>query len=302
MRLFFCFLFTLCLVEAKAQYFDTVHLYYDIGAYQLSDKQKAILDELYHQYPERKLLIYSYADYLGKEQPNYQLSDKRALQVKQYFLAKGMPEQHMLEVSGLGQIAATKDLQTQGDAQSRRTDIFIRRERTETIATTPVRKEAAPVAQKNNQGALPVVQAPEHVTENTPPLVTKIDISTLKEQDVLRLEHIEFWPGSTRIMAKSYAEVENLYHFMDSNPKVRICLEGHICCCVYPDGFFDDTPTWGLSVDRAKTIYEHLITRGIEADRMQYKGFGRTRPIRDNERTVEEGQVNRRVEVRILAK
>jgi flagellar motor protein MotB len=71
---------------------------------------------------------------------------------------------------------------------------------------------------------------------------------------------------------------------------------------VYPDGFFNNTPTWGLSVDRAFKVYKHLVDRGIAPERMQYEGFGRTKPIRDNEKTSEEGQVNRRVEIRILEK
>jgi outer membrane protein OmpA-like peptidoglycan-associated protein len=54
-----------------------------------------------------------------------------------------------------------------------------------------------------------------------------------------------------------------------------------------------------LSVQRAKRMVDELVKRGISADRFLYKGWGGTRPLRDN--ATEEGRAqNRRVEITIL--
>jgi len=271
---------------ARAQYFDTLQLHYAIGASWPDAAGQQALDSVARHLGSRKLLIYSYADYLGSERQNQHLSDARAEKVKQYLLKAGMAPGQIMECTGLGQIPGQGG--SSGDPESRRTDVFIRRD--------------AAGAKKLPQ---PVMQQKQPAGRRTIPdssRITPIIIDSLKVNETLRLNNIEFYPGSEQVLPSGYSELENLYNVLYDNPRLKIRLEGHVCCCVYPDGFFENTPTWGLSVARARVVYQHLVNRGIDAGRMEYKGFGRTRPIRDHERTVEEGQVNRRVEVRILEK
>lgn len=281
-----------CSIKGYAQYFDTIHIRYDIGIPTLQPSDKRMLDSLVRHIRNRKLLIYSYADYLGTESPNQHLSDSRALEVKRYLLQRGIKPKQIMVCTGLGEVSGQGG--PEGNPRNRRTDIFIRK----------VKKPPPPVAKAKPsriKPAKPKVIMPPAKKESKPKF-TKIDIKRLKVNTTIRLKHIRFYTGKAVVMPGSSGEMENLYKVMTDNPNLKIKLEGHVCCCVYPDGFFKNTPTWGLSVDRAKMIYQYLIDRGIAAERMQYEGFGRTRPIRDNERTQEEGEVNRRVEVRILAK
>jgi outer membrane protein OmpA-like peptidoglycan-associated protein len=274
-------------LAADAQYFDTLHIRYAIGVSVLQKPDLKLLDSLAHTVGDRKLLIYSYADYLGSEKPNQHLSDNRALAVKDYLLQQGVKPEQVMECTGLGRVAGSGG--TAGDPLNRRTDIFIRKsqEAPAPVAATPPPAEVPPARLR---------YVPDEAK------VTKIDIGNLKVNETIRLENISFVPGQAIIRPVSYPEVANLYNVMADNPSLRIRLEGHVCCCVYPDGYFEDTPTWGLSVERAYVLYRHLIERGIAPTRMQYKGFGRTKPIMENETTSEEGQINRRVEVRILSK
>lgn len=303
MRHLFLLLFICCGTSATAQYFDTLHLHYKIGESTLHAEHTRLLDSLAKHAALQKLLIYSYADYLGTESPNQHLSDRRAFAVRDYLLGIGFPATQIMECTGLGQVPGSGS--TTGDPASRRTDIFIRNNNASRLPPPPSVAPPAVATPAKDQtplpgNGIPVMEAEE---EAIPPSnITHIDINALQVGDTLRMANINFYPGRADALPASYAEMDNLYQVMRDNPSLKIRLEGHVCCCVYPDGFFDNTPTWGLSVDRAFMVYKFLIRKGIVPERMQYKGFGRTRPIRDNERNSEEGQVNRRVEIRILEK
>jgi outer membrane protein OmpA-like peptidoglycan-associated protein len=293
--------FVAFLTPCHAQYFDTIHIHYDIGVAGLQKKDKSMLDSIAQYARARKMLIYSYADYLGSEKPNQHLSDNRAIEVKNYLHKKGIVPERIMECTGLGKVEGSGG--SDGDATYRRTDIFIRKEgnNKQVVASQKERdviKSEVPLQEEKMNQGIPVPQEQESI----PPRVTNIDLSTLKINETVHLKNLFFYPGRVDIITASNPELDNLYHVMYNNPKLKIRLEGHVCCCVYPDGFFKNTPTWGLSVDRAFTVYNYLIKRGIAPERMQYEGFGHTKPIREHEQTEEEGQVNRRVEIRILEK
>lgn len=272
-------------IHAKAQYFDTLQLHYDIGAYQLNNRDKQALDSVAANLSNSKILIYAYADYLGTENPNLLLSEKRAKTALQYLLGKGFPEKNVMQCIGSGQVAVTKENEERGDAKSRRTDIFI------------IKPKAAAA---NYQTETPIQEPASRPTNNSG--VTSIDFDAIKVGDTINLQNVGFYPGMKLILPSSYPEVDHLIEVLKSHPTLRIRLEGHVCCCVYPDGYFENTPHWRLSVARAKELRDVLVKHGISPERLEYTGFGRSHPILDNEQTSEQGQVNRRVEIRILAK
>jgi outer membrane protein OmpA-like peptidoglycan-associated protein len=54
-----------------------------------------------------------------------------------------------------------------------------------------------------------------------------------------------------------------------------------------------------LSEKRALSVVNYLINKGIEKERLKYKGYGNSIPVGDN--NTEEGrQLNRRTEAKIL--
>lgn len=202
--------------------------------------------------------------------------------MKNYLLSKGLNENQILQCTGLGQLPTNDKNSHDGDYQSRRSDIFIRKERP-AIITQSVQNVNA------GQQAKPITGI--KITD---------ELLALEVNQTLKMENIGFYPGRATVLPSANQDLEDLYNTLADNPTLKVRLEGHVCCCVYPDGYLEDTPTWVLSVQRAEVIYQHLIKRGIAKERLQYKGFGRTKPINANEQTSEEGQVNRRVEVRVL--
>lgn len=272
---------------SHAQHFDTLQLHYDIGVFQLDSKNKNTLDSVITNFSNNRILIYGYADYLGNENPNLLLSEQRAKTVLLYLTGKGFPEANIMQCIGSGQVK-TKKSGEEGNTVNRRTDIFIIK-----TGSTTKREPVETIVQET-----PAVKTPANTTES----VTRIDYNNLQVGDTINLQNIGFYPGLRLILPSSYPEVDNLIEVLKTHPTLKIRLEGHVCCCTYPDGYFENTPHWQLSVARAKELRAVLIKHGINPERLEYKGFGRTHPIVDNEQTSEQGQINRRVEIRILAK
>ena len=66
--------------------------------------------------------------------------------------------------------------------------------------------------------------------------------------------------------------------------------------CGYTDSTGSDATNMKLSTDRAKTVYDFLLTQGIAPSRMKYQGFGPANPVAPNDTEANRSK-NRRVEV-----
>lgn len=119
-------------------------------------------------------------------------------------------------------------------------------------------------------------------------------VRTAKTGDLIRLENINFFNMSPRILPKSKPVLNDLLCALEENPKLRIEIQGHICCQTGAD-YFD------VSVARARAIYTYLLQHKISRKRLSFKGFGVTRPIHPiPEKNEQEQEDNRRVEILIL--
>ncbi|MDD2198390.1 MAG: OmpA family protein [Bacteroidales bacterium] len=111
--------------------------------------------------------------------------------------------------------------------------------------------------------------------------------------DSFRLNRIFFEFNSSELLAASFSELDTLANIMISSPKLRIEIRGHT------DNIGTERYNKKLSVERAASVYNYLITRGIDKSRMKYRGFGTQVPLADNE-TDEGRRLNRRVEIIIV--
>ncbi|CAM3714865.1 hypothetical protein FSS13T_26210 [Flavobacterium saliperosum S13] len=119
-------------------------------------------------------------------------------------------------------------------------------------------------------------------------------IAQLKVGDKLRLRNLNFYNRSGIVVPKSRPVLAELLEIMQQNPKLKIEIQGHICC----QEKFD---VEDISTLRCKTVYNYLIENGIAVNRLSYKGFGSSQPLYNiPEQNEFERDENRRVEILIL--
>lgn len=119
-------------------------------------------------------------------------------------------------------------------------------------------------------------------------------IQQLKVGDKLRLRGLNFYNRSGIVVPKSEPVLAELLDIMHDNPKLKIEIQGHICCQLKFD--VED-----ISTLRCKTVYNYLIENGIAPERLSYKGFGSSQPLfAIPEKNEFERDENRRVEILIL--
>lgn len=80
---------------------------------------------------------------------------------------------------------------------------------------------------------------------------------------------------------------------MKKNPDIKIEIQGHT------DNVGTREHNMKLSENRAKAVYEYLVSRGIDKNRMTYKGYADLYPIDTND-TPEGRARNRRTQIKIL--
>lgn len=115
----------------------------------------------------------------------------------------------------------------------------------------------------------------------------------LREGQTIRIDKLFFKTDSAVVLNTSYPMLEELYTFMSKNPEVSVEIGGHTNS-LPPDEYCDK-----LSTARAKFVYDYLIKKGIPTSRMQYKGYGKRKPV-DTNNTADGRRNNQRVEVKIL--
>jgi len=107
---------------------------------------------------------------------------------------------------------------------------------------------------------------------------------------VMRLHNIRFEFDSSRLRPSAFSELEKLFRFLNNNPKIKILIAG------YTDNVGNTGYNLKLSRERAAAVFQYLLSKGIDAGRMQYKGFGNTHPLSTND-TPQGRANNRRTEI-----
>jgi len=108
------------------------------------------------------------------------------------------------------------------------------------------------------------------------------------------LKNVFFPTNSFELSEQSHTELNKVIQFLNGNPKVMIELAGHT------DNVGDKKSNMVLSQNRAKSVYDFLISKGVSANRISFKGYGDSQPIDSNESETGRSS-NRRTEFRITS-
>ncbi|MFQ3576628.1 MAG: OmpA family protein [Cytophagales bacterium] len=125
-------------------------------------------------------------------------------------------------------------------------------------------------------------------------IVRDLYLVPIEVGQTVRLNNIFFDFGKATLREESFAELNRVVQFLNENPNVKIELSGHT------DDVGDDNANLKLSINRAKSVLDYLVSKGINSSRLVSNGYGETMPIAPND-TDEGRQLNRRVEFRIAS-
>lgn len=275
---------------------DTFSVYFDLDVPTLNSKAAQFIDQLYTNKKINKrapIAIVGYADFLASEEYNNLLSQKRANNVKEYLKKFDLNLDEIRAVVGMGEVKRKDTFQRkEGIAEDRRVDIVMEYEK------------AYKKKLMAERGDVTVIMRPKQVAEIPPSTADpNFEIENIPVGKSYILKNILFPMGRHFPKQSSDADLQNLLEVMKENPNMIIAIEGHVCCISHVADAFDlDSGQMDLSENRARFIYEYLKARGIDASRLSYKGYGKSKPIYANEETQEQASINRRVEVRIIRK
>jgi len=184
------------------------------------------------------------------------------------------------------------------------------------VVKTPARVEEIDVPAEYTTIKKVVVDVPAQVKETIVPAVTK----TITKRELVKKGGLTTWEevdcrlvdasspnllpiyyelNSAKLTPESEKVIDNtLLKLMNEKPGLRIELDSHT------DSRGDDAYNMALSQQRAQSVVDYLVSKGISRSRLVAKGWGETRLVNRCSNGVDcteaEHQQNRRTEFRII--
>ncbi|MBL7137445.1 MAG: OmpA family protein [Bacteroidales bacterium] len=109
------------------------------------------------------------------------------------------------------------------------------------------------------------------------PATVNMEIQPIELEKSYRINDIYFAFNSYELTAESKVVLDQLIEFLELNSALFIQIQGHT------DAIGNDAVNLVLSENRAKSVYDYLITNRVPANRLTYKGFGETLPLASND-------------------
>jgi outer membrane protein OmpA-like peptidoglycan-associated protein len=116
-----------------------------------------------------------------------------------------------------------------------------------------------------------------------------LESKKIESNKAFTLNNIQYNTNSAELTKGSKSILEEFANFLKENSSISIEIRGHT------DNVGNPINNMALSTDRAFTVFDFIEKSGIEKSRISFKGYGDTKPIREN--TTEQGRTaNRRTE------
>jgi outer membrane protein OmpA-like peptidoglycan-associated protein len=122
---------------------------------------------------------------------------------------------------------------------------------------------------------------------------TEIYLRSWQIQESEVLNNVFFRIGSSELEPISEIELNRLSNFLQSNPTIRLAIEGHT------DDLGNNEKNSLLSLKRAEEVVNYLIKTGIKPQRLEAKGYGANKPLLQNNSEAAR-QKNRRVTWQVI--
>ena len=114
--------------------------------------------------------------------------------------------------------------------------------------------------------------------------------------EIFNLNNILFLPNKSIFVKDSFEELDYLFQLLTQQKQLKIQITGHVNAPKQKN----TTEFQELSENRAKAVVEYLIEKGISPQRLSFKGFGNTKMLHENPKTISEMTENRRVEITVM--
>ena len=249
---------------------------FDFNKYEIPDSSLLKLAKILSRNNIDRILLEGHCDSVGSKEYNINLSNKRANEIKKLLVQNGISKTAIKTCIGYGK-------------------------------EKPLNKNATEFERQQNRRVVVTIFENENLSKIIPSEKMNFKEKPSIKNQVLSigksivLENLLFIGGRHIVRPESKEVLEELFDLMDENPTLEIEIQGHVCCTLdEPDGFDWDEGTHNLSENRSKAVYQFLIRKGINGNRMIFKGFGGTQKINEDESTEELKSENRRVQFKIL--
>ena len=126
------------------------------------------------------------------------------------------------------------------------------------------------------------------------PVLKDVPLKPIKAGQSIVLKNIFYDTDKFDLKPESKTELDKLISFLNKNPKIHFEISGHT------DNVGSKPYNQNLSEKRARTVFDYLVTAGIQSSRISFKGYGDSKPIAEN--TTDDGRSqNRRTEFLITS-
>ncbi len=125
------------------------------------------------------------------------------------------------------------------------------------------------------------------------PVISKFKRDTIELNTDYILKNIQFEFDRYVLLRSSFIELDKVVEYLKQRPEIHVRLSGHT------DFIGSEEYNLILSRNRARSVADYFVSKGIQSQRIISYGFGKARPIM-LEKTDEARKINRRVEIRFV--
>jgi outer membrane protein OmpA-like peptidoglycan-associated protein len=108
----------------------------------------------------------------------------------------------------------------------------------------------------------------------------------------LNAKNIFFQVNSAKLLPKSFKALNDVVAILNEDAALKLDIEGHT------DITGGDKINIPLSKNRARSVYDYMVSKGIDASRLTSEGYSSDKPIADN-KTAKGKALNRRTEMKL---